>query len=165
MATVPTSHRSATGQVAPLPPVIPSVSPVLDVAPLGRRRRPSGEPPPLPRPIVASTRWYIAVAGVTLAFWFAMTTTAVAGVVTRVDLAVLRELTRMRADWLTSVMRAINEVASSWPIRTMAWATIIVLLAVRHFRHLLVYLALLVGTTVVLEAVEVSVGRMRPAGV
>src|SRR6478672_10047520 len=98
MATVPTTRQSAMGQVSPLAHVGPTVSPVLDVTPVGRRRRPSGEAPPLPRPIVASTRWYIALAVVTVAFWVAMTRQVVAGLVTRTDLAVLRELSRMRTD-------------------------------------------------------------------
>jgi tRNA A-37 threonylcarbamoyl transferase component Bud32 len=86
-------------------------------------------------------------------------------VVTAVDLAVLDGIGRLRAGTLTTVMRGADELGSPVVTRSIAWATLLLLLAFRRFQRLFVLLAvLLVGTTVTALA-ALEVGRIRPAGI
>jgi len=127
-------------------PVLP---PVLATSPLGRRRRPSGEPPPLPRHIEHSTRWYLLLLAL----------------VTRGDLAVLHAVATLRSTPLTKVMLDVDAVRSAWTVRVAFYGTIAVLVAFRRFQHLAVYLVVFLLTALLDSAVAVEIGRMRPAGI
>src|SRR4051812_29978307 len=120
-----------------------AIRPVVAAAPVGRRRRPSGEPPPLPRHIDRSTVFFLALAAATLAGSAAMATRFVLSTVTSADLAVLQPIAGARTDAMTTVMRRIADVGSSWVVQTLAWSTVVALLVVRRFRHLVGYLATL----------------------
>ena len=85
MTTLPTPRPGHEGSEVP---------PLIAASLRGRRRRPSGEPPPLPRHIDYSIRWYLLLAAVAAALWAGMSVPAVLGVITRGDLAVLRGLPR-----------------------------------------------------------------------
>jgi tRNA A-37 threonylcarbamoyl transferase component Bud32/membrane-associated phospholipid phosphatase len=133
--------------------------------PRGRRRRPSGEPPPLPRHIDHSTRWYLLIAGLAAALWAGMSVPPVLGVITRADLTVLDTVATVRSTWLTQVMLNGNALCSPWVVRLAAWGTIAALVALRRFRHLAVYLAVILASGLLVSAVAVEIGRMRPAGI
>jgi tRNA A-37 threonylcarbamoyl transferase component Bud32/membrane-associated phospholipid phosphatase len=156
MTTLPTPRPSAVGS---------EVTPVVAASPRGRRRRPSGEPPPLPRHIDHSTRWYLLIAGLTVALWAGMAVPPVLGVITRADLSVLQAVDTVRSAWLTQVMLNGNALCSPWVVRLAAWGTIAALVALRKFRHLAVYLAVFLASGLLLSAVIVRIGRMRPAGI
>lgn len=142
------------------------IAPVLTGTPVGQRRRPSGEPPPLPRRIDATTRWYLLAVGLTLALWTALTYQPALRAVTRFDLAVLRLVAEVRTPFVTGVMRDVAAVfGSPWTVRLSALATIAVLLAFRRFRHLAAYLAVTISAALVASAAVLSVARMRPAGI
>ena len=143
-----------------------AVSPVLTGSPVGPRRRPSGEPPPLPRRIDATTRWYLLAVGLTFALWAGLSYGPVLREITRFDLAVLRLVADIRTPFLTSVMRGVAAgFGSPWTVRLAGVATIAVLVAVRRFRHLAAYLAVGISAALLAAAAVLSVGRMRPAGV
>jgi tRNA A-37 threonylcarbamoyl transferase component Bud32/membrane-associated phospholipid phosphatase len=132
----------------------------------GRRRRPSGEPPPLPRHIDHSIRWYLLLAGVTAALWAAMSVPAVLGVITRGDLAVLRAVATARTGWLTHALLAVNSVLTSqWTVRLLMLGTIAALIAFRRFRHLAAYLVIILAAALLLSAITLEIGRMRPSGI
>jgi tRNA A-37 threonylcarbamoyl transferase component Bud32/membrane-associated phospholipid phosphatase len=133
--------------------------------PHGRRRRPSGEPPPLPRHIDHSTRWYLLIAGLAAALWTAMSVPPLLGVITRADLTVLHAVATVRSAWLTQVMLNGNALCSPWTVRLVAWGTIAALVALRRFRHLAIYLAVFLASGLLASAVAVRIGRMRPAGI
>jgi tRNA A-37 threonylcarbamoyl transferase component Bud32/membrane-associated phospholipid phosphatase len=156
MNTVPTPSASAAN---------PRLSPVIAASPLGRRRRPSGEPPPLPRHIDYITRWYLLLAGLAVALWAGLSIPPVLGIVTRADLTVLQTVAAMRSSPLTHVMLDIDALRSPWTARVIAWGTIIVLLAFRRFRHLAAYLVIFLAAELLVSAVALRVGRMRPAGI
>jgi tRNA A-37 threonylcarbamoyl transferase component Bud32/membrane-associated phospholipid phosphatase len=142
------------------------VPPLIAASLRGRRRRPSGEPPPLPRHINRSIRWYLLSAGVTAALWASMSVPVVLGVITQGDLAVLRVVATVRTAWLTHAMLAVNTVlASQWTPRLVMLGTIAVLLAFLRFRHLAAYLVIVLATALLLSAVTLEIGRMRPAGI
>jgi len=143
-------------------PVLP---PVLAASPLGRRRRPSGEPPPLPRHIEHSTRWYLLLLGLTAVIWAGLSIRPVLALVTHGDLAVLHAVATLRSTPLTKVMLDVDAVRSAWTVRAAFCGTVAVLVAFRRFQHLAVYLVVFLLTALLDSAVAAEIGRMRPAGI
>jgi tRNA A-37 threonylcarbamoyl transferase component Bud32 len=135
------------------------------VSPIGRRRRPSGEPPPLPRRIQPSTKWYLVLVAVAAALWIGLSIRPALAAITVVDDTALRLLARVRFHALTSIMLALEALGSRWTIRVVAWCTLAVLIAVRRFQHLAAYLVVLAATSLATSWVILAIGRMRPTGV
>jgi tRNA A-37 threonylcarbamoyl transferase component Bud32 len=128
-------------------------------------RRPSGEPPALPRTVSASTRWCLASGVAVVALWVALALPAGRRVVTGADLAVLRVLDAVRTAPATSVMKWAAWLASPWVVRVLAWGTLVVLLATRRFQHLFTVLALFLAVASIDALVAIALGRMRPVDV
>jgi len=143
----------------------PEVPPLITASPGGRRRRPAGEPPPLPRHIDHSIRWYLALTGIAGALWAAMSVPPVLGLITRADLAVLHAVAAVRTAWLTRLMLDVNPLASPWTVRLLAFGTIAVLVAYRRFQHLAAYLVIFLAAVLLLSAMTREIGRMRPTGI
>ena len=157
MTTLPTPRPGHEGSEVP---------PLIAASLRGRRRRPSGEPPPLPRHIDHSIRWYLLLAGVAAALWAGMSVPAVLGVITRGDLAVLRAVGTVRTAWLTHVMLDVNAALTSpWTVRLVMLGTIAVLVAFRRFQHLAAYLVIVLAAALLLSAMTLDIGRMRPTGI
>jgi tRNA A-37 threonylcarbamoyl transferase component Bud32/membrane-associated phospholipid phosphatase len=149
------------------PPTISEQAPVraARVRPGGRRRRPSGEAPPLPRSLHTSGRWWLAATAVVLLLWTVVANVRTTGLlVVGLDQAVVERLAELRTAMLTDVMLAVHALGSRWTVRVLYWSTVIVLLVFRRFRHLFVFLA----TTVVVIAVSGLLAyvfvRPRPLG-
>ncbi len=157
MTTVPTPRPGHEGS---------EVTPLIAASLRGRRRRPSGEPPPLPRHIDHSIRWYLLLAGVAGVLWAGMSIPALLGIITRADLVVLRVVATVRAAWLTHLMLDVNAaLASPWTVRVVAWGTITVLVAFRRFRHLAAYLVIILAAALLVSVMALEIGRMRPVGI
>ncbi len=130
------------------------------------RRRPSGEPPPLPHAIGRSGRLWLA--GVV---YFAMIIFVVVafGPLRRAaeswDSVQLRFLADLRSPGLTDAALLVNALTSRWVLRALRWATIGALVAVRRWRHLLVYLLALVAVEVSSYQLSLAIGRPRSLGV
>ena len=76
-----------------------------------------GAAPPLPRSIGATgTGWLIASALLLVWTIVAMTSEWARRVTDQVDSAILRQIARLRTDWLTDVMDAIDRVGSGWTV-------------------------------------------------
>ena len=131
----------------------------------GVRRRPSGEPPPLPRPVDTATR--IAGIGLLLAGALAVVLSTATGTrnVTATDLVVLRALERLRTGTITDLAEALVEVGSVTAFRVLAWAVLAVLLLTRRFEHLFTALVALLTVPVAVATLREAVGRLRPTGV
>src|SRR3954453_18679367 len=94
--------------MASLPQALPEAGPAPRPAPLAiqhvrRRRRPSGEPPPLPRHLNASGKWWLALSGGVVVAWVVVWAT---GSVSLFDMAATRipqALSRTRSPPLTRV--------------------------------------------------------------
>lgn len=141
------------------------IRPVVAAAPTGRRRRPSGEPPPLPRQVDLETLgWAVAVL-LTAALEVALLVAPLRERVTRLDLAILRLLEQARVEPVTAMLDAVLQTAEQWTVRVLFLTTVAVLLAVRHLRHLVAYLTVLLLTALAASVLAVVQGRMRPAGV
>lgn len=129
-----------------------------------RRRRPSGEPPPLPRELGRSGQVWLALAVAMAAFvllvvvWEPTATTAARG-----ESAFLGALTELRTNWATSAMRLVAYVGSPWTLRILRWGTIVALIGFRRWRHLTTFLVTLLA--VELGSYGLMLGRLRPLGV
>jgi tRNA A-37 threonylcarbamoyl transferase component Bud32/membrane-associated phospholipid phosphatase len=132
----------------------------------GHRRRPSGQAPPLPRNLGASGRFWIAVA-----VYFALTVIGVLlfnplrHLFDEIDDAILRRFVALRTTITVNVAQAINVLASRWTIRVIRWTAVFVLVVVRRWRHLIVYVGALLVLEIVVYLMAEGLGRPRPFGV
>jgi tRNA A-37 threonylcarbamoyl transferase component Bud32/membrane-associated phospholipid phosphatase len=159
MGAIP--RRVPAGSVGPAVPGVP------DVRRPGRRRRPTGKPPPLPRGIHRTGLWWVAAAVVlvTLAkvvFGPAWRSLGVA--VTVWDDAVVGWLARLHLPGLTGLMEAIvASTGSAAVVGVVRWGVLVALLVLRRIRHLVVFVGSFLA---VLLAVRLAtVDRPRPFGV
>ena len=88
MATV----RPGAGAQEGIRPVVASATTA------GRRRRPSGEPPPLPRTLARTTRVYLAVVAGTLVLEAALVVPSLRAGITGADVAVVRVVEQLRGE-------------------------------------------------------------------
>jgi tRNA A-37 threonylcarbamoyl transferase component Bud32 len=134
-----------------------------------RRRRPTGEAPPLPHHVQTSGVGWLIAAVVLVALTvvvFARGLRGAAVAVTVVDDAVVRWLNGFDAPGLVAVERALAAISSWWVLNGLGLGLVLALLALRRFRHLIVFFV--VGNLVVLVAENVVAAiaqRPRPFGV
>ena len=132
----------------------------------GRERRPSGQPPPLPRELGRSGRFWLLVLG-----YIVLTVVGVAvfspmeRLFEEWDTERLRWVIALRTPWLTHVMLSVNLLASSWTIRVLRWSTIAALVGFRRWRHLLVFLGSILMLEIVAYQISILLLRPRPFGV
>ncbi|TFV83374.1 phosphatase PAP2 family protein [Blastococcus sp. CT_GayMR16] len=122
----------------PAPPAIQRVR---------RRRRPSGEPPPLPKHLNTSGKWWLAASGLVVAIWIVVVAT---GSVTHFDVAdtrVLQAFADIRTPWLTRVADVAGVLATGTGIYVLWLANWLALVVLRRWRHLFVWIG--VGIVVV----------------
>jgi tRNA A-37 threonylcarbamoyl transferase component Bud32 len=144
-----------------------SVTPQRAPRGAGKRRRPSGEPPPLPRRLGVSGRVWIvlalsllAIVGLILAY------RALGADFDRWDSAVLRGIASIRAGWLTTVMAGINTALTSrWTIRILRLGTVAALAGLRRWRHLLTFLGSVIAVELAAYQLAIFQARVRPFGV
>src|SRR5215207_10873943 len=156
------------------PQILPDVAgSVRSGAPLvrqsGRRRRPSGEAPPLPHHLQTSgVGWLVALVVLVVlsivVFGGGLRGPAVA--VTVLDDAAVRWLAGLDAPGLTGTWQALAFLGSWWPINTLGFGLVLALLALRRFRHLILALIVAQLLTMISEnLVWSSTHRPRPFGV
>jgi hypothetical protein len=109
------------------------------------RRRPSGEPPPLPRED-RWTRWIWVLAAVLLLGVALSVLIATTDVVENADQAVLSFFAEARSPGLTDVADLAVLLTTFAAVMTLRLATVVVLVVYRRFRQLVVFLATLVVT-------------------
>ena len=156
------------------PPVLPSVAgPVRsgahEIRRSGRRRRPSGEAPPLPHQLqTTGVGWLVAsvvLVGLSIVV-FAGGLRGPAVAVTVADDAVVRWLAGLDAPWLAGIWRALAFLGSWWVLNILGFGLVLALLALRRFRHLIVVLVVTQLLTMVLyNWVGPMAQRPRPFGV
>jgi tRNA A-37 threonylcarbamoyl transferase component Bud32/membrane-associated phospholipid phosphatase len=152
------------------PPRVPLARPPSDpsrgTARALPRRRPSGEPPALPRKINASGTWWLVLACAVGGLLALTATTRVTGVTLDVvDHTVLEWIANLRTDWLTRVMRVLGAPATAPAVQVLWLANLILLLTWRRWRHLIVW----IGTGLVISngaaAIADTLQRPRPLGI
>ena len=129
----------------------------------GRRRRPSGERPPLPHELEASGRFWLVSGIVVVSIWISIFAwPATTNWWTAQDLAALNWLVDLRTEAATAIAKALHALGSAWLIRPLRWGTILTLLAFKRFRALFGMLGSVVLVTEVTLALSLAVGRIRP---
>jgi tRNA A-37 threonylcarbamoyl transferase component Bud32/membrane-associated phospholipid phosphatase len=134
-----------------------------------RRRRPTGEPPPLPHHLQTSgVRWLIAAA-VLVALAIAVFARGLRGLavdVTVADDAVVRWFGRLQAPGVVGIWRALAALSSWWVLNVLLYGLLLALLVLRRFRHLIVLVILAQLLSLLAEnAVAAFAQRPRPFGV
>ena len=137
------------------------------LTPRGRRqRRPSGEPPPIPRELnkvailwlVGFVLWAVVWAGVFLAdspaIW-----------ITERDLELMDPIVDNRRSWLTPTMQRVNEFGTFLLTPLAGWTVILGGLASKRIRHILLMLASLSIVALIATTVATHISRPRPLGI
>ena len=127
-----------------------------------RRRRPSGEPPPLPRHLASSGRWWLGLSGLVLLLWVGVVVTGSLPLVDLADTRLLQGLARVRSPTLTRVAEVAGVLATPPALKAVWLVNMAVLVAVRRWRHLFVWLAVGLLVTSVAELAAGILRRPRP---
>src|SRR3954471_5660129 len=138
MTTVPQAVPAAVPPAGPGPPALRRVR---------RRRRPSGEPPPLPRHLNASGKWWLTMSGAVVLVWILVWATGTVHLFDLADTRILQAIAGIRTPTLTRVAEVAGVLASSHAIYVLWLANLLLLIAIRRWRHL--FVAICVGLVVV----------------
>ncbi|HEY7606983.1 MAG TPA: phosphatase PAP2 family protein, partial [Actinomycetes bacterium] len=134
-----------------------------------RRRRPTGEPPPLPHHIQTSGVRWLAAALLLVALTITIFAGGLRGLavdVTVVDDAVVRWLAGLEVAGLAGVWRALASLCSWWVLNALLWGLLLALLVLRRFRQLIVLFILAQVLSLLTENVVAAIAqRPRPFGV
>jgi len=134
-----------------------------------RRRRPTGEPPPLPYHLQTSgVRWLIAAA-VLVAMAIAVFARGLRGLavdVTVTDDAIVGWLGRLQAPGVVGIWRALAALSSWWILNGLLYGLLLALLILRRLRHLIVLFILAQVLSLLVENLVGPIAqRPRPFGV
>jgi membrane-associated phospholipid phosphatase len=141
MASLPQAPPVA-GLAVPAPrPVPPAIQRVR------RRRRPSGEPPPLPKHLNASGKWWLGLSGLVVVAWVVVVVTGTVTVFDVADTRVLQTIADVRTPWLTRVAEVAGVLGTATAIYVLWVANWVLLAGLRRWRHLFVWIG--VGIVVV----------------
>jgi tRNA A-37 threonylcarbamoyl transferase component Bud32 len=134
-----------------------------------RRRRPTGEAPPLPHHLQTSGVGWLLAALVLVALTIVVFAGGLRGLavdVTVADDAVVSWLGGLQAPGLVGLWRALAALSSWWVINGLALVEMLALLALRRFRHLIVVLIVAQLVTMLAENLMGPIAqRPRPFGV
>jgi membrane-associated phospholipid phosphatase len=130
-----------------------------------RRRRPSGEPPALPRQLQSTGRYWLGAAGLVLLLLILVAFTETGAWIDRSDAAFLRGLAAIRTPFLTAGMRAVHALSSIWTIGILRWGTLLILLVFKRFRHFFVFLGSILAVGWVTTELSLLFTRARPVGI
>src|SRR6266542_2928694 len=131
-----------------------------------RRRRPTGEPPPLPHHLKTSGVGWLVVAIVLATLSIVIFDNGIRGVavpITAADDAVASWFAGLHVPGLVRVMRVLAAISSWWVVNGLALGLVLALLVLRRFRHLIVWVV--VGnllTQVAVHMVGATARRPRP---
>jgi tRNA A-37 threonylcarbamoyl transferase component Bud32/membrane-associated phospholipid phosphatase len=129
----------------------------------GRRRRPSGEKPPLQRELRTMGRLWLLGGIAMVVLWISLFALPSTGDWwTERDNSVLRWFVDIRTDSLTSLADAIAVLGSSWFSRVLRIGMIVALISVRRMRHFFAVLLAIILVQATVEIIQEFVGRPRP---
>jgi len=135
---------------------------VTEAPPTKRRRRPSGEPPPLPRGLYSGKYW-LGLSLTAILGWVTIVLVDNAGVgATRFDVGILEVIEGWRTGWMTNVMEALHSLGSEWVTRVLRIAIIVALLFFKRFRHLFVFFFSILAVGLITTMAATEIGRPRP---
>src|SRR3954469_21726582 len=130
--------------MASLPEAVPAAGPAGRAAGpaiqrVRRRRRPSGEPPPLPKHLNASGKWWLALSALVVALWIVVVATGNVAHFDVADTRVLQAIADLRPPWLTQGAKVAGVLATAAAIYVLWLTNWLVLAVFRRWRHLFVF--------------------------
>ena len=135
------------------------------------RRRPSGEPAPLPRePLAGSGKFWVPL-GLLFAIIFALLLSSTSFLLGQgafwdgIDQRIVEWIEQIRTDTLTSLSRAVNSLTNAWFLRTLRWGDVIALLFFKRWRHLVAFVGLILVLQPALFVLANLTARPRPDGI
>ncbi len=129
----------------------------------GKRRRPSGEKPPLPRELKSSGIIWLVVGIVTVGIWISLFAIPGSADWWQIrDNTVLNRLVDLRSDLATTISKALHALGSLWTVRPLRWATLLALLIYRQWRHFFAAVVAFVGVDAVVTWLSNEIARPRP---
>src|SRR5689334_12884450 len=105
-----------------------------------RRRRPSGEPPPLPRHLARSGKWWLGASAAVVLVWIVVWTTNSVWIFDVVDTRVLQAVAQVRSPPLTRAALVAGALATPVAVYVLWVANFAVLIVFRRWRHLFVWI-------------------------
>ncbi|MGY1601131.1 phosphatase PAP2 family protein [Geodermatophilus sp. SYSU D00815] len=105
-----------------------------------RRRRPSGEAPPLPHHLNASGKWWLAASAGVLVAWVVVWATDSVALFDLADTRVLQAFEAVRSPGLTRAALAAGALATPIAVYVLWVANFVLLIAFRRWRHLFVWI-------------------------
>jgi tRNA A-37 threonylcarbamoyl transferase component Bud32 len=126
-----------------------------------RHRRPSGEPPPLPRGV--GWKRTLVVLGVVVAVGAILAILVLSGAFDEVGAEIVRDVSEAAPSWLVSFCERLDVLGSFAFVATLRVGTLVVLAVYRRWRHALVLLVTLVVTDWIV--LRLGVQRPTPEGV
>jgi membrane-associated phospholipid phosphatase/tRNA A-37 threonylcarbamoyl transferase component Bud32 len=135
---------------------------------LRRRRRPSGEAPPLPRHLeTTGVGWLLAAVGLIAVsvVIFTASRSSAAVVVTAADGAVGRWLAGLRDLGLTQVLKGLALVGGWTGTKLLVWCIVVLLLVFKRLRHLVVFVVAIESTFFLGVILASILRRPRPFGI
>ena len=156
MASLPQAPLAA-GPAVPAPrPAPPEIHRVR------MRRRPSGEPPPLPRHLNASGKWWLALSGLVVVVVGVVVVTGTATFIDLVDTRVLQAFAAVRTPWLTRVAEVSGVLATGAALYVIWVANWLLLAGFRRWRHLFVLIGAGIVVVEIASGMASALQRPRP---
>jgi tRNA A-37 threonylcarbamoyl transferase component Bud32 len=107
---------------------------------VARRRRPVGEPPPLPRDLKGSARaWIVVIVLLAVVYEWGKHFGSAGRLQRAVDGWTADLTARGRGGWAGSVARDLGDVFGIWAVVTLRWGVVAALIAWKRWRHLAVF--------------------------
>src|SRR5829696_5591698 len=158
------------GMEVPADRVTPTAPPAAPAVGRGRRRRrPTGEPPPLPHHLQTSgVRWLVATGVLVVATLvvFGRGLRGIAVDVAVADAAVVRWLGGIDLPGFRGLLRGLAGLSSWWVLNIVSYALVLTLLALRRIRHVVIWLVLATLLALIAAVILGQVAqRPRPFGV
>jgi membrane-associated phospholipid phosphatase/tRNA A-37 threonylcarbamoyl transferase component Bud32 len=148
------------------PSTVPAVASAVIVGGRLKRRRPSGERPPLPRPVPVQARRALVAVGGVIAVWGSLELRfGERSWMRRIDRGLLAVVAEHRASWMVAAARAIDTLTDVAVVHAAVLLVLGALLCVRQVRRAIVFGAAFLGTEVVVAAVRSGMQRPRPYNV
>ena len=130
------------------------------------RRRPSGEPPPLPRQSNRAGNLFLSGLVVAIVVWIAVIYfDSPRSWITERDLDFMRPMIDSRPAWVATLAQAVQDAGLDWAVPVVGWPIVVAVSIGRRWRHLAVFLVSLVVVTGGAEGISLLIERPRPFGV
>ncbi|MBJ7453439.1 MAG: phosphatase PAP2 family protein [Blastococcus sp.] len=156
--------------MAPVPQAVPSAAatgPVVRPGPpaiarVRRRRRPSGEPPALPRQLRTSGKWWLGLSAAVVVAWAVVVVTGTIRYFDVADTRVLQAFAELRSPVGIDVAEVAGVLATERALHAMWLANLVLLVAFRRWRHLFVWFGVVLVVVNVAAVMATTLQRPRP---